>query len=104
MDRVNHGENADAVMRDLWFPNIRDGAEGVRFIENCVRSVGCRQCVGRLPVSIRQRGKNTDRSSLNIEQHSVLQNKYCIHACLTNGVLFVVSCDTRLQKRIKKSN
>ena len=38
MDRVNHGENADAVMRDLWFPNIQDGAEGVRFIENCVRS------------------------------------------------------------------
>lgn len=38
MDRVNRGENADAVMSDLWFPNIRDGAEGVRFIENCVRS------------------------------------------------------------------
>ena len=36
------------------------------------------QYVGRLPVSIRQRGKNTDRSSLNIEQHSVLQNKYGI--------------------------
>ena len=38
MNRVNHGEDADDVMNDMWFPNIRDGAEGVRFIENCVRS------------------------------------------------------------------
>lgn len=38
MDRVNHGEGAEDVMNDMWFPNIRDGAEGVRFIENCVRS------------------------------------------------------------------
>ena len=38
MDRVNRGEQAQAVMDDLWFPNIRDGAEGVCFIENCVAS------------------------------------------------------------------
>jgi predicted dehydrogenase len=38
MDKVEHGTNADDVMNDMWFPNIRDGAEGVRFVENCVRS------------------------------------------------------------------
>lgn len=38
MHRVSCGESANAVMDDLWFPNIRDGAQGVRFIENCVRS------------------------------------------------------------------
>ena len=38
MDRVIHGESSNVVMDDIWFPNIRDGAEGVRFIENCVRS------------------------------------------------------------------
>lgn len=38
MDRVNHGENATAVEADMWFPNIMDGAEGVRFVEKCVRS------------------------------------------------------------------
>ena len=38
MDRVNRGERAGEVMDNLWFPNIRDGAEGVRFIEKCVCS------------------------------------------------------------------
>lgn len=38
MDRVNHGEQASDVMNEMWFPNITDGAQGVRFIENCVRS------------------------------------------------------------------
>ena len=38
MDRVNRGEKAEEVMNTLWFPNIMDGVEGVRFIENCVRS------------------------------------------------------------------
>lgn len=38
MDRVNQGETADDVMAAMWFPNIHDGVEGVRFVENCVRS------------------------------------------------------------------
>lgn len=38
MDRVNHGEAAENVMASMWFPNINDGAEGVRFVEKCVRS------------------------------------------------------------------
>lgn len=38
MDFVNSGQTAESVMESLWFPNIRDGAEGVRFVENCVRS------------------------------------------------------------------
>ena len=38
MDRVDHGEQSNAVMDSFWFPNIRDGAQGVRFIEKCVRS------------------------------------------------------------------
>lgn len=38
MDLVNGGQTAESVMENLWFPNIRDGAEGVRFVENCVRS------------------------------------------------------------------
>ena len=38
MDRVNRGEKAEEVMNTLWFPNIMGGVEGVRFIENCVRS------------------------------------------------------------------
>ena len=38
MDCVNRGEKAEEVMNTLWFPNIMDGVEGVRFIENCVRS------------------------------------------------------------------
>ncbi len=29
--------NNEAV-KDLWYPNIHDGVEGVRFIENCLRS------------------------------------------------------------------
>ncbi len=28
----------DEAVKDLWYPNVRDGVEGVRFIENCVRS------------------------------------------------------------------
>lgn len=38
MDRVNHGQRASDVMDDMWFPNIRDGAQGVKFIEKCVCS------------------------------------------------------------------
>lgn len=38
MDRVDHGEQSNAVIDSLWFPNIRDGAQGVRFIEKCVCS------------------------------------------------------------------
>lgn len=38
MDRVNHGANAKAVTNEIGFPSIYDGAEGVRFIENCVAS------------------------------------------------------------------
>ncbi|MCH1982422.1 Gfo/Idh/MocA family oxidoreductase [Ruminococcus sp. OA3] len=38
MDRVNHGQRAGDVMDDLWFPNIRDGVQGVKFIERCVCS------------------------------------------------------------------
>ena len=38
MDRVNKGENVADVMDQYWFPNVIDGAKGVHFIENCVRS------------------------------------------------------------------
>ncbi|UWP58604.1 Gfo/Idh/MocA family protein [Ruminococcus gauvreauii] len=38
MDRVNRGQRASDVMDDMWFPNIRDGAQGVKFIETCVCS------------------------------------------------------------------
>lgn len=38
MDRVNHGENAKSVTEEIGFPSIYNGAEGVRFIENCVAS------------------------------------------------------------------
>ena len=38
MDRVNKGVKASKVMDSLWFPSIRDGAEGVRFVEKCVSS------------------------------------------------------------------
>lgn len=38
MNQVKHGEQAANMMQRLWFPNILDGAEGVRFIENCVQS------------------------------------------------------------------
>lgn len=38
MDRVNRGEKVQAVIQELGFPSIYDGAEGVRFIENCVNS------------------------------------------------------------------
>lgn len=39
MDRVNHGEKVEAVMEELWFPNVNHGVDGVRFVENCVRSM-----------------------------------------------------------------
>lgn len=38
MDRVNKGEIAKDVIKDIIVPSIYDGAEGVRFIENCVNS------------------------------------------------------------------
>ncbi len=38
MDRVNKGENAKTVIEEIGFPSIYAGAEGVRFIENCVAS------------------------------------------------------------------
>lgn len=38
MDRVNRGERVADVRAALWFPNILDGAQGVRFVERCVRS------------------------------------------------------------------
>ena len=39
MDRVNHGEKVEAVMEELWFPNVNHGVDGVRFVANCVRSM-----------------------------------------------------------------
>lgn len=38
MDRVNQGETADDVMQSMWFPNINDGAKGVKFVERCICS------------------------------------------------------------------
>ena len=38
MDRVNKGETAKVVTDEIGFPSIYAGAEGVRFIENCVES------------------------------------------------------------------
>lgn len=38
MDKANHGETIAEIRSQMWFPNIYDGMQGVRFIENCVRS------------------------------------------------------------------
>ncbi len=38
ISRAETGEALKDIMKNLWYPNIYDGMEGVRFIENCVRS------------------------------------------------------------------
>ncbi|MFP3156219.1 Gfo/Idh/MocA family oxidoreductase [Lachnospiraceae bacterium ZAX-1] len=36
--RLNKGEKLENILKTLWVPSVVDGTEGVRFLENCVRS------------------------------------------------------------------
>lgn len=38
MDRASKGENAKAITEEIGFPSIYAGVEGVRFLDNCVKS------------------------------------------------------------------
>ncbi|MDD2533552.1 MAG: Gfo/Idh/MocA family oxidoreductase [Eubacteriales bacterium] len=38
MDLVNQGQSVETVWQQIWYPTIRDGLEGVQFVNACVRS------------------------------------------------------------------
>ncbi len=38
MDLVNQGQLVESVRQQIWYPNVRDGLEGVQFVDTCIRS------------------------------------------------------------------